>query len=88
VTCPDAREQQDRRQQTRNELHVQPQNLSIPNLSALVMQGMISVLPDRGFVQTSMTLPMRFKSSVARGMHLVPSRYQSETAPPFARNFR
>jgi hypothetical protein len=34
------------------------------------MQDVVSVLRDRGFVQMAAGVPVKFKSSVARGMHL------------------
>jgi hypothetical protein len=34
------------------------------------MQDIASVLPDHGFVQMAAAVHVKFKSSVARGMHL------------------
>ena len=70
MACPDARDQQDRREQPRNELHDQPQsNLSNPNLTVSVMQDFASVLPRSVFCPDGRRVQIKFKSSVARGMH-------------------
>ncbi|WP_398467009.1 hypothetical protein [Tardiphaga sp.] len=46
----DACNQQNRRQQTRHELHALPQKPMMPNLFILVMQDHVSVLAKRVFV--------------------------------------
>src|SRR5258707_1294124 len=75
MTCPDARDQQDRREQPRNELHNQPQSKTCRTRIGLsqLMQDTASVLRDQGFVQMAVGVPVKFKSIVAWGMRLPPA---------------
>jgi hypothetical protein len=59
-----------------------PSTLSIPNLTVLVMQDFASVLRDRRFVQMAAVVQIKFKSSVARGMHPRFAGSQTGTAEP------
>jgi hypothetical protein len=65
-----------------------PSTLAMPNLTVLVMQDLRSVLRDRCFVQMTGVVQIKFKSSVARGMHFAFPGSQTGTAGTIRRHYR